>query len=413
MNRIIKKAFLGISVICGLASAASVKSPFVTVPWNGYSGAASFTFDDGFYQAEPLSQILEDMPEVKVTFFLTNMGMNLLNYFGPTYAELAKQGHEIGNHTNNHFDLTSIAESSLKSEIIDFAGELEQIMGSYGAEVSVTSHALPYSQNNDIVSSVIDDRHFINRSAGGPGKHDWNVEPNWSNMDSKVWYTTPNAEEDFLNSIDASAMVPSWLVLLNHGITDLGEGYITQDLMKEFIQRAVKNNMWVAPFSTVGAYYRAHFTLDTAKAVADGNNLTVTWEMPHKNMPKSIPLKVVINETFVRENFGNNASIYIEQDGKRINPDEDGIFILEFTSLKATIHGSTKTPDTKPYMVRSDLRTQDDPFSENTTYTLLDAKGRRLGNIIEFKVPDFMPKGPYIIISKTPGFAAKVRKVIH
>lgn len=70
MNRIIKKAFLGISVICGLASAASVKSPFVTVPWNGYSGAASFTFDDGFYQAEPLSQILEDMPEVKVTSLL-------------------------------------------------------------------------------------------------------------------------------------------------------------------------------------------------------------------------------------------------------------------------------------------------------------------------------------------------------
>ncbi|PZW61302.1 hypothetical protein [Fibrobacter sp. UWR1] len=63
------RAWVGVLLFaCGIMPAVAA-NPFQTIPWNGYSGAASFTFDDGVFQVEHLPQMLEEMPEVKVTFF--------------------------------------------------------------------------------------------------------------------------------------------------------------------------------------------------------------------------------------------------------------------------------------------------------------------------------------------------------
>lgn len=423
------RAWVGVLLFaCGIMPAVAA-NPFQTIPWNGYSGAASFTFDDGVFQVEHLPQMLEEMPEVKVTFFLSNMGADILNLYGAEFANLARQGHEIGNHSNNHKHLTSLSENNLRKEVIDFADEIQQVLNSYGADVNITSNALPFSANSEQVSKVVNERHFINRSSWGNGRHNWDEEPRWTDMDSRAWYSWPNAEEDLLKALDTAAYIgdftssnpwynpvksPAWVVLLNHGVSYMGENHITPEAMRNAFKHAVENNMWIAPFSTVGAYYRAHFTLDAAQAVAEGNDkYTVTWEMPHKDMPKSIPMKVKLTPQFIEETFGQDDSIVLEQDGNTIYPDENGVFTIEFASQQVTIRKASKSANMKPYSVLSIKKQVSLAPNENITYTLMDMKGNRLGETNGFEVPAHLPKGAYIIRAAAPGFAPVTRKVFR
>ena len=111
--------------LAGIAAAA----PIETVPWNGHVGAVSFTFDDALEnQVQNLKPILDEMPDVHVTFFLTNMG-NGLQKNAAGFAALAKAGHEIGNHTDTHAHLSGISNNSeLEKEIVTFADKIERMV---------------------------------------------------------------------------------------------------------------------------------------------------------------------------------------------------------------------------------------------------------------------------------------------
>ena len=95
----------------------AMAGPVQTVPWNGYVGAVSFTFDDALKnQIDNLKPILEELSGVKVTFFVTNMS-NGLQGNAAGFAALANAGHEIGNHTQSHGHMTGQSESELNGKV--------------------------------------------------------------------------------------------------------------------------------------------------------------------------------------------------------------------------------------------------------------------------------------------------------
>ena len=141
-------AVFALTFVCTLAAWAG---PITTVPWNGYVGAVSFTFDDALKnQIDNLKPILEGLPDVKVTFFVTNMS-NGLQGNAAGFAALANAGHEIGNHTQSHGHMTGQSESELNAEIVDFAGSIEKTLESAGAKVKVVSFAAPFCETNESV----------------------------------------------------------------------------------------------------------------------------------------------------------------------------------------------------------------------------------------------------------------------
>lgn len=414
-----------IFAMCAVVAHCFAAHPFTTVPWNGHSGAVSFTFDDAMEdQIVYLTPILQEMPDVRVTFFLSNMGADILYRNGAGFAALAQMGNEVANHTNSHRHLPNLDEKSIRADVIDFANEIERVMSFYGVEANVTSHALPFSSNNDIVSNIVNERHFINRSCGGPGRHDWNIEPRWTNMESKAWYTLPNADKELLKALDTAAYIgnykspnpwytpvkgPSWLVLLNHGVSYAGENSITPELIRDAFERAVNNNLWVAPFSTVGAYYRAHFAMDKAIAVNEGDSYKVSWKLSHSQMPKSIPLKVTLNDDFIAGIIGKDDVDYldlktaalkgfeIEQNGKTIQPDSNGVFTIEFTELSLTIRkAGSRNVEGRPTTKIQNQQSQ----TLKGEYAIYDLKGNFIGLTQNSQIPANLSRGNYILRNK-------------
>ena len=301
-----------------LAAVSAFAGPITTVPWNGYKGAATFTFDDGLHSQTNNLTFLDNMPDVSVTFFVCTGTMDFATNSQP-HLNYAKKGHEIGNHTVNHKDLTK--EGNPASEISNAASKLR----SMGLEA--TSLATPYCAQNANVKSAINKEHFISRGCGGSGLTGWDNEPDWMQIDSHYWQGSSNVAT-FKGSLDQAAG-GKWHVQLNHGVSGNWDIISAADI-KTLIEYAVQKQLWVASFSTVGAYLRAHFTIDKATATNTSTGFTVKWTSPHAHMPKSVPLRVKIQGA-----QGKTVS----QKGEEVKPNSDGTYTIEFMALELEVSG--------------------------------------------------------------------------
>ena len=177
------------------------------------------------------------------------------------------------------------------------------------------------------------------------------------------------------------------------------------DIEKQF-KHAIENKLWVAPFGTVGAYYRAHFIVDAAKETATDDGFTVEWAIPNEHMPASIPLRVNIDTKSVSENA------IVEQGGKAIKRESDGSYVIEFTekSLKVRKPKPGENPDSVTSIPGSATRALA-TAPNYTKYTLFDLNGNDLGNVSGFEVPAKFPKGTYIIRAEANGQTPLIKKV--
>ena len=306
-----------------LAAVSTFAGPITTVPWNGHPGAASFTFDDGLISQTSNLTFLDNMPDVTVTFFVCTNTMGFGSNSQP-HLNYAKKGHELGNHTANHKKLTDNGVN-LNSEIGGAASKLR----SMGQEA--TSLATPYCAQNQTVKNAINQEHFINRSCGGDGLTSWDKEPDWMAVGSHYWDSKANVSA-FKSSADQAASGCKWHVQLNHGVGADWDVISAADI-KTLIEYAVSKKLWVASFSTVGAYLRAHFTIDKATATNTANGFTVKWTSPHTHMPKSVPLRVKIQ--------GAEGKT-VNQNGNVVKPNSDGTYTIEFMALELEVSGAAQ-----------------------------------------------------------------------
>ena len=403
----------------GLAGIA-MANPIKTIPWNGHIGAVSFTFDDALEnQVKNLKPILDELTDIHVTFFLTDMG-NGLKQNAAGFAALAKAGHEIGNHAKSHGHLSGITSNEeLKEEIVKFADTIEQVLAENGSNTNVVSFATPFCENNNQVKIVIDSRHFINRDCGWHGRNEWDEQPDWLALKAKVWTRSGATVPEMLSSLDTAAFIGNfeganpwdvqikggtWLVVLNHGVTDdQGDDYAIDPAdIKKIFERAIEDKLWIAPFGTIGAYYRAHFIIDQTIAIPTEDGFTVDWDIPNVYMPKSVPLRVNIDTKSVGE------KVVVEQNGQKILPESDGSYVIEYMAREIRVRKAGAGDEPPTALPKAANITNS---TASTTYTLFDLNGNDLGNVNGFEVPAKFPKGTYIIRAEANGQAPISKKV--
>lgn len=306
------------------ATGAAFAGPITTVPWNGHDGAVSFTFDDGSSdQLQQLGSYLDANEDVKVTFFITG-GM----YAGASgnigsYVNYAKKGHEIGNHSKSHKNMTEV--SDLTTETSGWKSSLLQM----GAP-EVFSFATPYCASNNNVANAISKDHIANRNCAGAKYYGWGTEPNWMDISSNCYTYGGNSTNNAKGYMASAKSQKGWTVQLNHTVGTTDQYGISTNDMKSIMDEAKKQGLWIAPFGVVAAYYRAHFTLDKVTPTTTATGFKASWASPHSAMPKSVMLKVKIDGA---------AGKTVVQKGKAIAPNSDGTYTIDFMALELEVTG--------------------------------------------------------------------------
>jgi len=100
---------------------------------------------------------------------------------------------------------------------------------------------------------------------------------------------------------------------------------------KKLLDQAIANKLWIAPYGTVGAYYRAHFTMDKVTPTKNGSSWDLKWTSPHPKMPKVVKLRVKLDAG----TFGSD--IAVKQSGTAIAPESDGSYVIDFMKLSMTV----------------------------------------------------------------------------
>ena len=339
-----KSVFKSVAAL-SLMGAVAYAGPITTVPWDGHPGAVSFTFDDSeISQLNNLGEYFEKNQDIKVTFFMTG-GMNAGNQ--SKYFPMAEKGHEIGNHSKTHADLTS--SNNLKGEITDYKYDLEQRSGA-----EVVSFATPYCYYNDAVEAEIAKAHIVNRNCQGATKYKWDEEPVWERISSDCYQG--NTQQSKGNMSEAKQK-NAWTVQLNHGVDGAGFGYgITPSDMISIMDEAKAQGLWRAPMGRVAAYYRAHFVIDKASSTSIDGGFKVTWTSPHPAMPKSVPLRVKIE--------GAEGKT-VKQKGTEIQAESDGSYVIEFMDLELEVVGSI--PESSSSEAAPESSSAEEASSSSTT----------------------------------------------
>ncbi|MCM3743576.1 polysaccharide deacetylase family protein [Sporosarcina luteola] len=107
----------------------------------------ALTFDDG-PDPKVTRQILEtlQMHDAKATFFMLG---SRVEYYSDIVNEMKDAGHELGNHTWNHADLTKLSPERIAKEIDKTSAMIEDVTGQ-----KVEAFRPPYGAVNDAVNNM-------------------------------------------------------------------------------------------------------------------------------------------------------------------------------------------------------------------------------------------------------------------
>ena len=256
--------------------------------WAGFHAAVTYTFDDS------IPSQIANYPKlqatgVHMTFFLVgNSDGN-----SPIWAQGAKDGHELGNHTEHHChaDGTGCAWGAYAGSL-DAEYDLctDHIKRTYGVS-NVWTTASPYGDMG--YDSTAKTRFFLNRGVRG-GQIAPNDHSDASNLPTYVAAAGQTAG-NFNPLIDSAHSAGNWQILLFHSLGGDG-GYApvnVADVIESIDHAKSFGDVWIDSMVNVGAYWVGQKALTHATITQRGKNTVVSWTLPDHFPPgKSVRVTV-------------------------------------------------------------------------------------------------------------------------
>lgn len=313
---------------------AALSGPITTVPWNGHTGAVSFTYDDARTSQLPNLLPQLDALSLKATFYISSTGTGGdFESKKSEWIQVAKRGHELGNHTRAHVNVP--ADPNATAIITDMANYLR------GLDPSIESVTFAYPNCNVNGKAGIGAENFISRSCGDV-KYAWATQPSdWMNIQGLI--LTPSNTNTAINSINAAKNGNSWVSMIIHDVKENPDAYSVTPANNQSMLNAAKTaQVWIDTYQNIAAYYRAHFVMDAVAANPTGAGWSMTWTSPHPKMPKSVKLRVKLDAA----TFGNRFTV--QQGGVAIAPETDGSYVIDFMKLSMTVVQGTTSLGSRP-----------------------------------------------------------------
>jgi peptidoglycan/xylan/chitin deacetylase (PgdA/CDA1 family) len=324
---------LNVSTLAGslilLAAVAALAAPVTTVPWNGKTGAVSFTYDDARTSQIPNLIPQLDSLGIKATFFISIQNIGDFNARRAAWIQAARNGHELTNHTYAHANVNGSDGVAVTAMIKDMADTLR------GVDTSIQSVTFAYPNcnltTNATAKNGISAENFMARGCANPTLN-WGTQPSdWMNIPGEI--LGPTSASSAVSRINAAKTNNRWYITILHDVGPNPDQYsMTPANNRTMLEAAVAAGVWIDTYERIGSYYRAHFVIDTAKAVVNGTGWKVEWVSPHARMPRSVPLRVRLDAAV----FGDSAVVV--QNGVEIARNADSTYVVDFMKLRMDVY---------------------------------------------------------------------------
>jgi peptidoglycan/xylan/chitin deacetylase (PgdA/CDA1 family) len=313
---------------------ASVAGPLTTVPWNGRTGAVSFTYDDARTSQIPNLIPQLDSLGIKATFFISIQTIGNFSARRADWIQASRNGHELTNHTYAHANVNGSDGVAVTAMIKEMADTLRAV------DASIQSVTFAYPNCNMTANATakngLSAENFMARGCANPTLS-WGSQPtDWMNIPGEI--LGPTSASTAVSRINGAKTNNRWYVTIVHDVGENPDQYsMTPANNLTMLTAAVSAGVWIDTYSTIGAYYRAHFTIDTAAAIVNGTGWKVQWVSPHSKMPRSVKLRVKLDSTVF------TGPILVTQGDTTIARQSDGSYIVDFMKLRLDVNPNNGT----------------------------------------------------------------------
>lgn len=254
MNKRLFPLFLFLMIF--FINTLGVAQEYTIANWLGNKEAAvSLTFDDWSQGQQTLAVPELNKRQIKATFFINGQR---------DYAkliELAKQGHEVGNHSVSHQDISTFTAEKFQQEVFDFQHQIDQNITSQRC----VTFAYPFGggANNQKVINSIKKTHVAARG----------VYQVMNSFDPRLSYDFAKTENDYYNTnvvsvsrdsafyagmLDKVIAGGGHISFLYHAFHRGGYDFISMNRFKQQLTSLEERSdrLWVTTYSNAMRYHR-------------------------------------------------------------------------------------------------------------------------------------------------------------
>ena len=271
------------------------------------NGAVSITFDDGYASQATIGVPLLNARNIKGTFFMVTASWALNNIPWDTLNQMANQGHEIGGHTVDHYDLTSITESDLRWQL----SESQRLINLNIPAQSCVSFAYPYGLSNETVRSVTGEYYFAARGTGSPEGGYLNYYEDGPNWRAVNFLNVGSRNSDNINIPDidfylnAAEERHAWFSIHFHTIQNA-------TAFGQLLDHLLTRNVWIGTFGSVVRYMRERLA-STVNILSESNTeikLNLTNSLDHSIYIEPLTIRSTIPPHWRKVQVQQGAYLY-------------------------------------------------------------------------------------------------------
>ncbi len=197
----------------------------------------SFNLDDGWDSGYANGLPVFDEAGIDTTYYITTTHLGFEAFVTPTeLASVAARGHEIGNHSRTHANLTQISLQQMRSEILGAQQELQ------GLGYSPTTYAYPFGSSNTTIQSTVQNAGLL----GARGTDNGYIDSNSNRYNLPSWDIAGMSFAQVQSIIDAAIEQDKWVILIIHQVDEAGDPEsISSDVLRQAAEYVKEKNVEV------------------------------------------------------------------------------------------------------------------------------------------------------------------------
>jgi peptidoglycan/xylan/chitin deacetylase (PgdA/CDA1 family) len=197
----------------------------------------SFNLDDGWDSGFANGLPVFDAAGIHTTYYITTTHLGFEDFItSDQVASVAARGHEIGNHSRTHADLTQVSQQQAREEIFGAQEDL-QALG-----YTPAMYAYPFGASNSTIQSMVGNAGLVGARGTDNGYIDALTNP--YNLPS--WDIGNKSFSEIQAIIDGAIAEKKWAILIIHKVDQNGDPEsVSSEVLQETIDYVKEKNVEV------------------------------------------------------------------------------------------------------------------------------------------------------------------------